>query len=72
MTNVVPFPGKTWVKLEPKRILENIVSSNPDAIIVIGLKDGQNELYGSMAELETIVYWLEKAKHDIISGRYDY
>lgn len=70
MTNVIPFTGKFFSKIDPEEMLKNIILSNPDDIIVIGLKDNMNELYGSMGELETIIYWLEKTKHDIMSGRY--
>lgn len=66
--NIVQFNGFTKLDLNPKSILTNIAESNLDQCIVIGVKDGEQRFYSSIADESQIIYMIEVLKHKLLNG----
>lgn len=69
--NVVKFNGLTKKDLAPESILRAIADKKPDECIIIAIKDDRSDLYGSMADLQRVLWLIKKMEHDILSGRFD-
>lgn len=68
--NVVPFTGLTKLPLTPDKMLEAVAKNKPDECVIITMENGKLGLYGSMADLQRVLWLIKKTETDILNGRY--
>lgn len=66
---VITFPGDTTLGLPPDRVLEAAVGKL-DTVLILGYDSETGEEYfaSSVTDRATILWLLERLKHDIVSG----
>lgn len=66
--NILEFTGETVGRIEPDDILEGSVGYYEDVVLVGITKDGEIDVNFSNPCVGMAIYWLEKAKLDLLSG----
>lgn len=66
--NIIPLPVITTIPIPVERVLQSAIAAELQIAIVIGYdKDGDLYFASSAADSGEILWWIEKAKKDLLS-----
>lgn len=66
MSNVILFSGITTLDLPPDRILENMIGTGMDGVVIMGYRDGEEVFCSSYADGGTVLWLMERLKTQLL------
>lgn len=66
MADVILFNGITKLDLPPDRILESMIGTDMDGVVIMGYKDGEEVFASSYADGGTVLWLIERLKKQLL------